>query len=94
MSQIKAGDLVVVMRSCCQATAIAVGRLFRVRLIRDCRPLGIRCEHCGETWRSQMAEAEKSTEVLDHAPIPWLKRIPPLEELERDKLTEKLKEIV
>ena len=79
---IKVGDLVVVVHSCCSDTREGLGQVFRVSNVRMCKPHGILCRKCGYTGHEMMAEPEEETKVLSHAPFSWLKRIPPLGELD------------
>lgn len=74
---IKVGDLVQVVHSCCGAF---VGTIATVRGFKD--PAPAPCQDCGRSAASLVrAEFDRSTFPLT-APVAWLKRIPPLSELE------------
>ena len=88
MSQeIKVGDLVQVMRTCC---GVFSGYVFTVTEIF--RPDGVRrCKKCGFTSEAQWLFARTGRRRNPKkVPLHWLKRIPPLEELDDVKHEEEL----
>ncbi len=86
---IKVGDLVMFVKACCDRFRDGV-TVFRVVSI-NARPLGAHCSWCG---RDLPKEARASDEPVSDsgAPLSWLKRIPPLSELESEKQKEDLRE--
>lgn len=78
---IKKGDLVVVVRTDCPQSAEVI-----LGAIREVEGLGYlsatrapRCEGCGQTYSiSELADIGRD----QFAPLAWLRRIPPLSELE------------
>jgi hypothetical protein len=72
---ISVGDLVQVVRwDCC---AGILGEVFRVQIIRQSTPKA-RCTYCKAEQGSVLAvDSDKYM-----APLAWVKRIPPLEELD------------
>lgn len=86
---IKVGDLVQVIHCCCVGTEVAVGHIFVVS--RIVIPKGGRFTHkCGFFSTENKAIAEHKNRTLDHAPLSWLKRIPPLSELEGEQRKEEI----
>jgi hypothetical protein len=87
MSDIKVGDLVVVVRRGCSDRHL--GRIF---VVQDIRPSAIACKHCGTThgFSLGMPLAFPDTEVNRGFEIGRLKRIKPLDELERDQIVKEL----
>lgn len=81
---IKVGDLVMVMRNHCNDHA--VGTIFQVRSL-----LGDQftyCPRCGSKGHfGELAELEFSG-FHNRMPLSWLKRIPPLEELQTYRQTD------
>lgn len=74
MSQpIKAGDLVMQVRSCCPQY---LGRMFVVGSVENTL---FRCHHCEPKGRERDIVF---TRYVAGAPIEWVKRIPPLSELD------------
>jgi hypothetical protein len=86
VSDIKVGDLVMVVRpiDCCGHTQ-GLGRVFIVEFLRDgmniCMTCGHRSAYSVDAWYlgSNLA-----------FPLQRLKRIPPLDELERDQIVDEL----
>jgi hypothetical protein len=86
VSAIRVGDLVVVVRpiSCCGHTQ-GMGRVFIVEFLRDgmniCMTCGHRSDDSVDAWYlgSNLA-----------FPLQRLKRIPPLDQLERDQIVKEL----
>jgi hypothetical protein len=75
---ISVGDLVMVVRCCCVAYLDGNGPIFRVHKIHS-RGRGTVCTHC----RAKLPLSDRATDTAYvGVPLPWLKRIPPLEELE------------
>lgn len=91
MTQIKTGDLVMVVRGrhCCNTEASAkwFGYIFRVAGLEDVSDR--RCKDCGD--QRPMITALRASD-----PIGWdvnrLKRIPPLSELEGERTQEDIRE--
>lgn len=82
---IKVGDLVVVVRQCCDGLEL----LGLIRTATKVQTNRTRCSTCGQ--------ANDGIHVYGHAssngvPISWVKRIPPLDELEGKKETADLGE--
>ncbi len=88
---ISVGDLVQVVRwPCCGAH---LGKIFRVTLIRNLLGSGSGCFQCRRPgFPVDGITAAFVSEYGFRAPLPYLKRIPPLEELEGERRDEKLKE--
>ena len=82
---IKVGDLVVVVRG----HKCDVGAVYRVSSIQK-NVHGWVCGVCGFRKLFHSAWADRGD--CYGAPLPWLKRIPPLEELEGEKRDEQIKE--
>lgn len=87
MSNIKVGDLVVITHDCCNHKTLGfVGEAIEIDAgffqCEDCRH-----EHVGIQARiAGLAKAPDSPrESMGWVPIAWLKRIPPLSELEKNK---------
>ena len=88
MSMIEVGDLVVVVHHCCAGGdgVHALGRIFRVVTLED-YPLGAwECHSCKQTGRDMRAVGANGF----FAPLSWLKRIPPLGEIEREEILKEL----
>jgi hypothetical protein len=89
LSAIKVGDLVAIVNACCSVVAAeGLGAHFVVASIKH---RDMMCSACG--WRQEGLAAFPDHKILgkfDRAPVVWLKRIPPLDELERDKIVEEL----
>ena len=86
---IQPGDLVQVVRDCCGAH---LGFTFTVRSIHPPRIDGHYwfCDQCGGKYTGTVAEngdvhapIELKPPAVVFAPLPWLKRIPPLSEFEQ-----------
>ncbi len=82
---IKVGDLVVVVRDCCDGELL--GFVGEVRLLHTD---GLRCLRCGLVSGEHGAIVEFRQSFHDKLPLSWLKRIPPLEELEGEKRDEEI----
>lgn len=89
---IKAGDLIQVVRSCC---GVFVGHVWIVEKVGPLRANVLECNACNFSSNSPGLLA-----FNDHwqpgtawvLPVAWLKRIPPLSELEVERRDETLKE--
>ena len=86
---IQVGDLVAYRRVCCDTFTDGIW-IFRVGVLHDVRPAGCKCSGCGRLIPSGLNAAEFAK--FPGAPLSWLKRIPPLSELEGERTQEKLKE--
>lgn len=87
MEPIKPGDLVVVLRGHCVDDHPATGI---VRTVVALRSVTGKCAKCGQRTGNQMRAALSGDAPWAewHIPLPYLKRIPPLEELEGQKSEE------
>ena len=77
-SAIEVGDLAMLVRSCCNRY---LGRVFRVAGFephQDC----FACSFCGTEHPAMTLALTGEKEKFATAPLPWIKRIPPLDELE------------
>ena len=84
MSDIKAGDLVVVLRCCCVDEKTGhIGTVSEVFFARRA------CGKCGLNYTGIPAAFLDGDRGHGFA-LSWLKRIPPLDELERDQMIEEL----
>ena len=83
---IKVGDLVVVVRTCCAARYAESGGI--VTRVREIVQSEYYCWDCAEkgTLRALLDISGK----YNAAPLFWLKRIPPLDELEGEKRDEEI----
>jgi len=83
--QIKVGDLVIVIHSCC---GVHLGKIRRVEALVAVPIAG--CDYCDYVHASY-TDAEFVGTVFPTAwPTSWLKRIPPLSELEGVKTEEEI----
>lgn len=100
---IKVGDLVMVVRGHSCAMELIGGVPFKVEDIAQVS--GWACNRCNAKGNGEIHfsasghNVPKGTKLLwsrgrGYLPLAWLKRIPPIEELEREKLKEKLRELV
>jgi hypothetical protein len=85
---ISVGDLVVIVRECCGVDS-ELGSVFRVSAILTLT--AYHADGCGYFYNGPCAEADDG-EQPHGIPLHWLKRIPPLSELEGEKRDEKIKE--
>lgn len=77
---ISVGDLVVEIRACCATRHIkAAGWIFRVSGFDNHT---WSCGYCGIRGTETRAIAETKSEDKECAPLSWLRRIPPLGELD------------
>lgn len=83
---IAVGDLVQVIRSCCDDQLGLVFRVMRIGVTRN----NICCVCLKKTIKDGIPNA-KAADGYDW-PTPWLKRIPPLDELESTRTAEPLRE--
>jgi hypothetical protein len=82
---IKAGDLVMLIRQP-HCGGKNLGWIFRVEGVET--RARVECFHCGHIASGRGAWIGP----YQWGPLSWLKRIPPIEELERDELVKKLTE--
>ena len=89
---IQVGDLVIIVRGHSCTMERYRGAIFRVAKIVPATGGGWRCVHCklNDQWGPEPGAYWK--EKGGSAPLSWLKRIPPLDELEGEKTQESLKE--
>ena len=87
---IKVGDLVVIVRGHSCSMERYLGMVFVVAAIRQARCGGWHCPHCN---RNDQWGPEPAAEWVGvgNAPLSWLKRIPPLSELEGQRTEETLR---
>jgi hypothetical protein len=85
---IKVGDVVMQVHSCCGAY---LGRIFMVEHIRP-GPGSIYWFVCGKCTAPRFQPVYAFTYGIAAAPLAWLKRIPPLSELEGVKTEEDIRE--
>lgn len=85
---IKPGDLVQVVKSCCGQ---ALGLIFTVSHFHT-DDKNLRCYDCGhrEGAFTEVHATAPFGDDFDYAPLHWLKRIPPLSELEGEERREEL----
>lgn len=83
---IKVGDLVVMVRACCSQRAEDRSGFFgKPFTVADIRTPFVLCPNCGwETTAPKAYAAHNKGGVM----VAWLKRIPPLSELEGDSISE------
>ena len=80
MSEIKVGDLVVVVRTCCAETAKqSLGVIAKVVSIHKTT---MRCMYCRAFMTMDRKAGFDVTGKFNGAPLSWLRRIPPFSELE------------
>lgn len=85
---IQAGDLVVTLKGCPKCDS-GLGRIFRVLEIRPPRNGFFCCKACGSSPIYAGGLAAIRDYVADTAtPVAWLKRIPPLDELQTFRQTD------
>jgi hypothetical protein len=77
---ISVGDLVVVTGAACVCTQLDIGKFSTVEEITV---YGGFCRCCGKTLPPCPVARVTHNGAVAHKPLSWLKRIPPLEELER-----------
>jgi predicted Zn-ribbon and HTH transcriptional regulator len=89
---ISVGDLVYVARTCCEAPikdGVRIGLPWRVEIVAQLNPS--RCKKCGFTDNGLYASSNEIKRAKwNCAPVSWLKRIPPLSELDDVKRDEEL----
>ena len=91
MSNIKVGDLVMIMRCCCaRAEAEHLGTIHSILTLGDGAGWNAAC--CGYKGGELDARLFERPSNKGWFKRHWLKRIPPLEELEGRRTEEKLKE--
>jgi hypothetical protein len=86
VSAIKVGDLVVVVRGCAYCGDESLGEIFTVARVQEAYG-AMTCCGIGAYDRDITASAGHPDEGV---PIGMLKRIPPLDELERDQIVKEL----
>jgi hypothetical protein len=85
---IRVGDLVMVIKSCCRQNVRAP--IFVVADLDYQTDDGETCRYCGAAAPNERAAADHSHGRFFVYPLSWLKRIPPLDELESEKHKEEL----
>ena len=81
---ISVGDLVVVVRDCC---GMRPGLIFTVNSFFQAK--GRKCMYCGEKVMGTLVDGVEDQENYG-GEISWLKRIPPLSELEGEQRREEI----
>jgi hypothetical protein len=91
MSAIKAGDMVIFMRACCSEGDPYLGMVYQVEAIEGRFPY-VHCDGCSTKHVGRFARFKLSADAPFTAYIPpkWLKKIPPLVEVETAKHTEEI----
>ena len=84
---ISVGDLVAIVRSCCIPFRDGV-TIFRVESMRPDRAASV-CKHCAKEFPRETYACDTSF-PRGGAPLSWLKRIPPLSEIEGEKRDEEI----
>ena len=87
---IQVGDLVMVVKKCCPEFGLPDSPIFVVESFWQA-PLTTKCRICGSQLSRKQATHHTGGDWVGY-PVEWLKRIPPLSELEGEKTEEKLKE--
>jgi hypothetical protein len=88
---ISVGDLVMVLRSCDCKPERGYGTIFTVEAIEAA--YRFECIRCDRIIRDGRPLAfGRISKGPGYHPVAWLRRIPPLEELEGEKTQEKIKE--
>ena len=87
---ISVGDLVQVVRSCCEKVEL-VGIIYTVGVLHS---FHTRCQFCGQENKNvqHASSGMPASDTPIGLPVSWLKRIPPLSELEGERTEENLKE--
>jgi hypothetical protein len=85
VSQIKVGDLVIVIAGCCSTTQQHIGHIDTVRRMHS-RPARCVCGYVAQPVLAVITDPMGECGV----PLSWLKRIPPLEELDDVKRHEEI----
>lgn len=82
---IKAGDLVYCAKTCCEAQRVK--HLGKIRRVLRVEPGDTECQHCGaaDTGLHGFSATSKHG-----SPVWWLRRIPPIEELDDVKQDEEI----
>jgi hypothetical protein len=86
---ISVGDLVTYRKVCCPRFTDGVW-IFRVAVMHRQRPADCKCMGCGAPIPYEVCAAELSE--YPGTPLSWLKRIPPLSELEGERTQEDIRE--
>ena len=83
---IKVGDLVMLVRECCPVDS-AIGKIFSVAELRN---HSYWCHYC--RWSAGQLSGARVNGQDSHCsyPLSWLKRIPPLSELEGENRDEEI----
>ncbi len=82
---IKVGDLVIVIHICCDGVNTPLGKITTIAEIRHNVTC---CDKCGQ--RNDTTHAASIQNFQNGLPLSWLKRIPPLAELEGEKRDEEI----
>jgi hypothetical protein len=80
---IKVGDLVAVIHwPCCNGD---IGLVFNVTGLKPATGVGGYCSHCGDRSKHSTTCQNAINAKGSIFPVHWLKRIPPLDELEKEQ---------
>ena len=88
--RIEVGDLVMVMREHCPANAV-LGKIFGVIEVWPAqRGVALQCGNCGGVFSNGEHHSRLGNKNADWIPTAWLRKIPPLSELDRTEHQEEL----
>lgn len=81
---IRAGDLVIIVHADCEFCLHQLGQIHRVLSIDYLRPTCVEGSWLHKKWHNYRLKYQKVARFSPTfgVPLPWLKRIPPLSELE------------
>lgn len=88
---IEAGDLVIITWRCCGAFSGMIKTVDRIYEEPIAMGYGLRCAMCNKhVDYSTLADLSPTFQGFTYAraPLAWLRRIPPMEELQSDRLRE------
>ena len=91
MSEIKVGDMVMVVRVCCERAIKESVRMGLPWTVISLEPLRGCCPSCVFNGPDFFARRNNLSSGWNGTPATWLKRIPPLSELESEKYEEEIK---
>jgi hypothetical protein len=90
VSDIRVGDLVMIVRSCCASASVYEGHVYSVVGFSSRGTIHNSGNNpCGYSGSETVAILDGHS-VTWGRPLSWLKRIPPLDELERDQIVKEL----
>ena len=85
---IKVGDVVMIVRwpHACQGGKY-LGRVYTVHFLFDHST----CSRCNHTFWQTVGALDVEGPGVGAVPLAWLKKIPPLDEIQRDRLTDEVR---